>query len=51
MNETEEVARVTVGVVSSGQLTREVVVKLLFSDGSAISKCCSIKVICLRCGL
>ena len=37
VNETDGVARVTVGVVS-GQLMREVVVAVSFSDETAISK-------------
>ena len=37
MNESDGVAVITVGVVS-GQLVREVVVGLLFSDEAAISK-------------
>ena len=37
VNENDGDARVTVGVVS-GQLMREVVVELAFSDGTAISK-------------
>ena len=38
VNETDVVALVTVGVVSSGQLMREVGVELSFSDGTAIGK-------------
>ena len=37
VNETDGVANVTIGVVS-GQLMREVVVELSFSDGTAIGK-------------
>ena len=39
VNETDGVANVTVGVVR-GQLMREVVVELSFSDGTAIGKQC-----------
>ena len=41
VSETDEVANITVGVVS-GKLWREVVVELSFSDGTAIGKRCLI---------
>ena len=46
VNETDGVANVTVGVVSRGQLMREVVVELSFSDGTAIGKQCLINAFC-----
>ena len=45
VNETDGVANVTVGVVR-GQLMREVVVELSFSDGTAIGKQCLIRAFC-----
>ena len=42
VNETDRFARVTVGVVS-GQLMREVIMELSFSDGTAIGKFCYIE--------
>ena len=45
VNETDGVANVTVGVVR-GQLMREVVVELSFSDGTAIGKQCLINAFC-----
>ena len=45
VNETDGVANVTVGVVR-GQLMREVVVELSFSDVTAIGKQCLINAFC-----
>ena len=47
VNETDGVANVAVGVVR-GQLMREVVVELSFSDGTAIGKQCLIECLLLR---